>query len=303
MALPVAPPSTGSSTGGVGGYGDGSDGNATMDGATTVIGIVPSANTYTLARDSFFNNLTINPGISLITNGFRLFVAGTLTNNGTIQWNGAPGIATGAAPAVTGNTNSSFISGSGAAAPGTAGGAGGTAAGTAGTNQSGTGLGGAGGAGGAGSGGAGGAGGTVGLIGTSTGPPRWFPYSMMGRVPIGAGTGAYQGGAGGGGGGGDATAAASGGSGGGVVYLAAKTIGGTGAIQARGGAGATPGAGNRGGGGGGGGGLVVVTSQSASAGAIPGQTIDANPGALGNGIGTGANGVAGSAGLVIVVQN
>jgi hypothetical protein len=65
-------------------WGNGSDGNVTI--ATSV----------SLSRDMFYNNLTINAGVSLRTNGYRLFVAGTLTNNGIIHHDGDNG-ATGSA--------------------------------------------------------------------------------------------------------------------------------------------------------------------------------------------------------------
>lgn len=45
--------------------------------------VVISTNTY-LSRDMYYVNLTVNAGVTLFTNGFRLFVNGTLTNSGTI---------------------------------------------------------------------------------------------------------------------------------------------------------------------------------------------------------------------------
>ena len=48
-------------------YGFGQDGNVTITGDTT------------LARDMFYNDLTINTGCTLDTNGYRIFVRGTLT--------------------------------------------------------------------------------------------------------------------------------------------------------------------------------------------------------------------------------
>ena len=58
-------------------YGDGSDGD-----------VIISSNT-TLVRDMFYNNLTINSTFTLSNNGFKIFVKGTLTNNGIIANNGA----------------------------------------------------------------------------------------------------------------------------------------------------------------------------------------------------------------------
>lgn len=56
-------------------YGQGTDGTV----------IISNTNTPTvLIRDMYYDNLTINANCTLITNGFRLFVKNTLTNNGTI---------------------------------------------------------------------------------------------------------------------------------------------------------------------------------------------------------------------------
>jgi len=60
-------------------FGDGSDGNVTI-----------SANT-DLTRDMNYANLTINSTFTLNTKGYRVFVNGTLTNNGTIANNGGNG--------------------------------------------------------------------------------------------------------------------------------------------------------------------------------------------------------------------
>jgi len=53
-------------------YGEGVDGDVTIASNTT------------LGRDMYYRSLTVNSGVSLITNGFRVFVEKTLTNNGTI---------------------------------------------------------------------------------------------------------------------------------------------------------------------------------------------------------------------------
>lgn len=50
-----------------------------IDGAVTV-----SSGTTYLTKDMYYTNLTINSGATLFTNGFRVFVNGTLTNNGTL---------------------------------------------------------------------------------------------------------------------------------------------------------------------------------------------------------------------------
>lgn len=64
-------------------FGNGSDGNVTI-----------SANT-SLSRDMYYNTLTVNSSVTLFTNGFKIFVKETLTNNGTI------GMPTGTAQSTT----------------------------------------------------------------------------------------------------------------------------------------------------------------------------------------------------------
>ena len=298
--------------GGAGGlavYGDGNDGTQTFDGAATILGVAPSSNVYTQNRDWFFAAATINSGVTIKTNGYRIFCAGALTNNGTIQWNGNAA-AVNAAGTTLSNNSSTFnqSTSSPGAAPGQQGGPGGTTTGTAGSNQTGNAsFGGVGGTGGNGTSGNGAAGGTVAAAGGNVSPPRWLSAALAASGPqvVGANVAftGLSGGSGGGGGGGDGTAGGGGGGGGGVVMVAAKTFAGTGAVQARGGAGGIPAAGNRGGGGGGGGGVVVVVSSSVSAGAISGQTIDANGGALGTATGSGTNGAAGGNGTAILLAN
>src|SRR5579863_10484186 len=68
---------------GVAFFGDGSDGNVTINGVTT------------LSRDMFYANLTIAAGAALNTNGWRIYVAGTLdltaASAGGISRNGNTG--------------------------------------------------------------------------------------------------------------------------------------------------------------------------------------------------------------------
>lgn len=54
-------------------FGNGLDGNIIYAGGVTY-----------LSRDYYFTNLTVNSGATLFTNGFKIFVKETLTNNGTI---------------------------------------------------------------------------------------------------------------------------------------------------------------------------------------------------------------------------
>lgn len=60
-------------------YGTGMDGDAILDGSTTVLGMTPSSSVYTMTRDMFFNNLTIHSGIRLSPSGYRIFVKNILT--------------------------------------------------------------------------------------------------------------------------------------------------------------------------------------------------------------------------------
>ena len=53
-------------------FGNGEDGDVTISADTS------------LSEDMYYNNLTVNSGTNLVTNGFRVFVKETLTNNGTI---------------------------------------------------------------------------------------------------------------------------------------------------------------------------------------------------------------------------
>jgi hypothetical protein len=64
-------------------YGTGADGDATLDGTTTVLSMAPSASVYTMTRDMFFNDLTINTSVRLAPNGYRIFVKGVLKFMGT----------------------------------------------------------------------------------------------------------------------------------------------------------------------------------------------------------------------------
>ena len=64
-------------------YGTGADGDATLDGTTTVLGMAPSASVYTMTQDLYFNDLTINTSCRLQPNGYRIFVKGMLKFMGT----------------------------------------------------------------------------------------------------------------------------------------------------------------------------------------------------------------------------
>ena len=64
-------------------YGTGADGDATLDGTTTVLSMAPSSSVYSMTRDIYFNDLTINASVRLAPNGYRIFVKGTLKFVGT----------------------------------------------------------------------------------------------------------------------------------------------------------------------------------------------------------------------------
>jgi hypothetical protein len=245
-------------------FGDGSDGDVTI-----------AANT-TLTRDMFYNNLTINSGVTLNTANYRIFVKGTLTNNGTIACNGNNGN-NGVSSAGSG------VSGGAAVAKGwlRASGAGGNGGAhdsdplaTSGGSVT-LSLGGSGGRGGDGYARPGAGGGSV------TPPsPGWKLKSVLPLLVSCDANGALltlAGGAGGGGGGngesGGTAAGAGGGSGGGIVAIFSDTLVINGSIQAKGGDGGTgypsgSSTGTGGGGGGGGGAVMLVYKTKSGAGTI-----------------------------------
>lgn len=59
-------------------YGTGVDGDAVLDGTTTVLSMAPSSSVYSMTQDMYFNDLTINANVRLAPNGYRIFVKGTL---------------------------------------------------------------------------------------------------------------------------------------------------------------------------------------------------------------------------------
>lgn len=59
-------------------YGTGADGDATLNGSSTVLGMAPSSNVYSMTRDMSFNDLTINANVRLAPNGYRIFVKNVL---------------------------------------------------------------------------------------------------------------------------------------------------------------------------------------------------------------------------------
>lgn len=78
-------------------FGTGVDGAAHFDGVATVLGLTPQPGAvYQMISNIFCTNLTVDVGITLVTNGFLIMCTGTLTNNGTINNSGADAAGTNA---------------------------------------------------------------------------------------------------------------------------------------------------------------------------------------------------------------
>ncbi|HLX60388.1 MAG TPA: hypothetical protein VKX17_03805 [Planctomycetota bacterium] len=247
-------------------YGDGGDGDVVITVDTTIIN-----------ADKFYNNLTVNPGVTLKFSG-RLFVRNTCTINGTISNNGGNGVAgAGGVAGVGGGKGGNSIS---------------TGSDSAGDINNG--LGGNGGNGGSQDGSTGGppAGAAGSVAPGSVTVLRALPNAVTGRDLNGVFLG---GGAGGGGGGGAAPLFGGGGGGGGVLLVAARVFAGNGSIQAKGGNGGNA-AGGYGAGGGGGGGLIVTVSSNSPV--TAGITFDVSGGTHGTASGTGTSGTNGTAGRI-----
>ena len=288
-------------------FGTGHDGNLTYDGSTTILGMAPSSSVYTLTRSITGANITINNGVTIKLAGYQLVASGTLTNNGTIQANGNPGVtSTGGAAVAAGwyGIGTAGVNGGGTGAGGNTGNASAAAGaanflttGAAGTASNNT----FGGNGGTCSGGGGGsgfgsfAGGVGGLASATVGNDTPAHLALeQGRLGPGFATTETWGASGGSGGAAVGGQGGGSGGGGGMAFVAARTITGTGTISANGGNGANGASGNSGGGGGGGGGFVAVF-YSTNTGS---QTITANGGTGGAMSGTGYAGGNGGACLV-----
>jgi len=209
-------------------FGDGSDGDGNINTPTT------------LTKDAYYNDLSVTS--TLDTAGFKVFVRGTLSGNGTIRDNGvaASGTTSGGGLSARGTLNTD--SGTGGAGRSTVG-AGHT--GSAGSSV-GYGLGSTfqGGAGGACSGGSAGSATTPPARAATAGSIRTWNSAIQGHTVSGSGIWQPLAGGGGGGGGGcnPGTGTASSGAGGGGGGSS------TGAAAAAGGAGGFPGGGGGGGG-------------------------------------------------------
>lgn len=228
-------------------FGDGSDGDVTITGGTT-----------TLIRDMYYNNLTVSSTGLLATDGFRIYVKGTVSGSGTIYaptGTAGSGVTGGAANGTGALKTTAGVNGA-AAVAGVGGGAG--SAGTGGSLGSDGTLGGAGGQ----ATNPGGSPGAVGTIVTNSsklvscdGIINIIAFTKTGTIIIQRSCGGSGGGQGGGTGV-TPTGGAGGGSGasGGIIWLAANTWSGTFVLQALGGAGGDGGNGTSGGGAAGGGG-------------------------------------------------
>lgn len=295
-------------------FGDGSDGDVTCSGSST------------LTRDMYYNNLTLATGCAITlyattTAVYRIFVAGTLDLTacpaGAVIGSGYTGgnstaNAAGAVSLSVASTNGQggMLVGTAGAAGGVAGGAQATAATSLGKSIGG--YSGASGAGGAGSGGSGGA------LRALTAPTLFFTFGHS-ALDITKGTGSIGGGgsgSGGSSGGGDGTAGGGGGgggSGGPVTVISARIItrgastavGCIKGVGGTGGNGGTPSAaavlvgrgGGGGGAGGGGGGVFVIHGGLVGVAATNAIDVSGGPGGNGgNGQGTGIGGNGGQGG-------
>lgn len=84
-------------------FGNGSDGDAILDGTNTFSWASKASDIYTLTQDVYLNDLTIDSGKTLITAGYILHGRGILTNNGIISNNGFAGGNASSSPGTAGN--------------------------------------------------------------------------------------------------------------------------------------------------------------------------------------------------------
>jgi len=261
-------------------YGDGSTGYLMLDGTNAATGFSRSGSEYTCTQDIYALNMIVKAGVTVKTNGMRIFVQNILTNEGTIDNSGAAGTAgtkteegKGGAAGVANVLNGGSAGGRGGKP--IAGGEVGVAATSIVSN---------------GFGGAGGTGGTSnpGKVGGSGGSMTHPPgLARRNSIEVFEGEQKWKGGAGGGGGGSaELGGGGGGGGGGGIVLIAARYITNSGTIRANGGNGGNEGENGAGGGGGGGGAVYLIRGGEAA-----GGTVQANGGTHGNS--SGANGEAG----------
>lgn len=281
-------------------HSDGSDGNVTFDGSATILGLVPSSQVYTLTRDIWPDNMTVNSGVIVKPNGFCIYVKQTLTNAGAIAMNGNPGASSVAGVQFINQGTLYIAAGAGGAGRNTTG-AGSPGAGSGGNNVTGAASGAGGSAGGANTGG----------IGSTSSSPtaimgsiRDLSFGTRRRLVSGTTLVVAGGGAGGGGGGADVgtgtAVSGGGGSAGGGLLISCCTLNNTGTIAANGGAGAAgvaTGNGKAGGGGGGAGGWIWLAVRKI----VSLGTISVAGGVAGNSTGGAAVAVDGAIGVTVIL--
>ncbi len=276
-------------------WGDASDGTAVLDGSSVVgFASIIASNTYVLKRDAYLGSLTLNTGVTLRTNSYRVFAQSAVTNAGIIRNTGNAG--GDAAVGTPGAGGPSILAAS----------LGNSGAGIIGSNPTdasdiSSSWGGKGGNGGN-SASSGSAGGSVFAALTRPLSPTFMamPYDIVNSSII-----SVKGGAGGGSGGlggiGN-NSGGGGGGGGGLLLISAPTITNTGSVVSLGGKGgngvfqATP-PGGAGGGGGGGGGIFLFYKTLTNTG-----TIATTGGVGGTGASGGGNGSPGSDGNIFTIQ-
>lgn len=264
-------------------YGTGLDGTITLDGTSTVLGIAPvtvgGRKKYFLSRDITPENVTVNSGVDLIPNGYRIYIRNKLTiqSNATVNMDGADANGITGGPGIGNVTVDPALTSFGRGTLHMVAGKGGDGRTANGTNQAGLSATNtpiytlkaySGGSGGGVGGGAPGAGGTSTIITVPGAAGTDLTYmftepimAMTGKVftsnffPISGGPGGGGGATSAPGGGGISGA---GGAGGGCVLICAYELENNGIISANGGRGANATANPAGGGGGGAGGWVSV---------------------------------------------
>jgi hypothetical protein len=277
-------------------------GNGCLGDVTVLTGT-----TFTLVKEAYYNNFTIQGTGVVRPAGYRMFVKGTLTisasgsiNDDGISGSGATGglglPARGYLNAASGNAGNGLNGSLGNGGASTGG------IGNVPPNDSGVlPLAGVGGGAGARTGGAVGAI-TVAAFSQSLNG-AWQTGRIMTNVSGAGNSLGFNGGGSGSGGANDTGAgviSGGGGSGGGGVWVAAQTVANSGRISADGGAGAAAsGAGNAGGGGGGGGGYVTLITNTPASSC---GTVRASGGVGGNGVGTGQKGGDGIAGATCIIS-
>lgn len=299
--------------------GDGSDGAVNLDGSNTFSFLSKSSSTYTMTRDIYVTDLIIQSGSTLVTDGYIIYVSGTISGSGTLDY-GTPAAAGNGSTSTGGTAGAAAGSGRLKEVAGSAGANGpnsnvtGNSPSTASSGQ----LGVAGALGGAGAqsstaqaGGNGGSSAALSTVFTKLGATA---FSTLSGLDINlSGVFAYYKGSSGGNGGGSGGGAASGapgggggggGSSGGVILLIAnhwsgtftiKALGGAGGVGGNGTAGSGTGGGGGGGAGGGGGVPIVVYATKTWAGSY--TLTGGAGGAGGTGNATGSTGVSGTTGV------